>query len=79
MGGFGSGRHDGGRCTDDMRPLDVRKIHRAGLLKPAVRSPGSGRATAKPRRPSGCGLRLTAWFWTTGTEAHTTTAANGSR
>ena len=34
MGGFGSGRHGGGRCTDDMRPLDVRKIHRAGLLQP---------------------------------------------
>ena len=34
MGPFGSGRHGGGRCTDDMRPLDVRKIHRSGLLKP---------------------------------------------
>ena len=34
MGGFGSGRHDGGRCTDDMRPLDLRKIDRAGLLTP---------------------------------------------
>lgn len=34
MGGFGSGRHDGGRCTDDLRPLDVRKINRAGLLTP---------------------------------------------
>ena len=34
MGGFGSGTHSGGRCTDDMRPLDVRKIHRSGLLKP---------------------------------------------
>ena len=32
MGGFGSGRQSGGRCTDDMRPLDVRKINRAGLL-----------------------------------------------
>ena len=32
MGGFNSGRHGGGRCTDDMRPLDVRKINRAGLL-----------------------------------------------
>lgn len=32
MGGFGSGRQGGGRCTDDMRPLDVRKINRAGLL-----------------------------------------------
>jgi hypothetical protein len=34
MGGFGSGRQSGGRCTDDMRPLDVRKIHRDGLLSP---------------------------------------------
>ena len=34
MGGFGSGRQGGGRCTDDLRPLDVRKISRAGLLKP---------------------------------------------
>lgn len=34
MGGFGSGRHGGGRCTDDLRPLDVRKINRAGLLTP---------------------------------------------
>lgn len=32
MGGFNSGRHGGGRCTDDMHPLDVRKINRAGLL-----------------------------------------------
>lgn len=34
MGAMGSGRRNGGRCTDDMRPLDVRKIHRAGLLTP---------------------------------------------
>lgn len=34
MGGFGSGRHGGGRCTDDLRPLDVRRINRAGLLMP---------------------------------------------
>ena len=34
MGGFGSGRQGGGRCTDDMRPLDGRKINRAGLLTP---------------------------------------------
>ena len=34
MGGFGSGRQGGGRCTDDMRPLDVRKINRGGLLTP---------------------------------------------
>ena len=34
MGGFGSGRQGSGRCTDDMRPLDVRKINRAGLLTP---------------------------------------------
>lgn len=32
MGGFGSGRQSGGQCTDDKRPLDVRKINRAGLL-----------------------------------------------
>lgn len=32
MGGFNSGRRGGGLCTDDMRPLDVRKINRAGLL-----------------------------------------------
>src|SRR5664280_508678 len=32
MGGFGSGRHGGGRFTDEMRALDVRKIHRAGML-----------------------------------------------
>ncbi len=34
MGGFGSGRQGGGRCTDDLRPLDVRKINRTGLLTP---------------------------------------------
>jgi hypothetical protein len=34
MGGFGSGRQGGKRCTDDMRPLDVRKINRAKLLTP---------------------------------------------
>ena len=34
MGGFGSGRQGGGRCTDDLRPLDVRKINRARLLTP---------------------------------------------
>lgn len=34
MGGFGSGRHGGGRCTDDLRPLDVCRINRAGLLTP---------------------------------------------
>jgi len=34
MGGFGSGRQGGGRCTDDLRSLDVRKINRAGLLTP---------------------------------------------
>lgn len=32
MGGTGSGRQGGGRCTDDMRALDVRAINRAGLL-----------------------------------------------
>ncbi len=34
MGGFGSGRQGGRRCTDDMRALDVRKIARDGLLTP---------------------------------------------
>ena len=34
MGGYGSGRHSGGRCTDDMRALDVRKIKRSGYLTP---------------------------------------------
>lgn len=34
MGGFGSGGQGGRRCTDDMRPLDVREINRAGLLTP---------------------------------------------
>lgn len=34
MGGFGSGRQRGARCTDDMRSLDVRKINRAELLTP---------------------------------------------
>jgi hypothetical protein len=32
MGGLGSGRHGGGRCTDDLFPLDVRKMYRYGLL-----------------------------------------------
>ena len=36
MGGFGSGRQGRRRCTDDLRPLDVRKIHRAGYLKPGT-------------------------------------------
>ena len=33
MGGFGSGRHGGRDCTDDMRALDVRKLQRQRLLK----------------------------------------------
>ena len=33
MGGFGSGRHGGRDCTDDMRALDVRKIQRRKMLK----------------------------------------------
>ena len=37
MGGFGSGRKDGKRCTDDMHALDVRKISRKGLLVPGRR------------------------------------------
>lgn len=34
MGGYNSGRRDGKRTTDDMHILDIRKIERAGLLKP---------------------------------------------
>lgn len=34
MGGVGSGARSGRRCTDDMQPLDVREISRAGLLTP---------------------------------------------
>ena len=34
MGGFGSGRHGGKDCTDDMRALDVRKLQRQRLLTP---------------------------------------------
>lgn len=37
MGGLGSGRHGGERCTDELRPLDVRKINRARLLTPGRR------------------------------------------
>jgi hypothetical protein len=36
MGGFGSGRQGGKRCTNDMLALDVRSIHRAGRLKPGT-------------------------------------------
>ena len=35
MGGFGSGRGQGGKdTTNDMRPLDIRKLQRDGLLTP---------------------------------------------
>lgn len=34
MGGFGSGRNSGKRTTGDMHVLDIRRIARAGLLKP---------------------------------------------
>ena len=34
MGGFGSGRHGGKSTTGDMHVLDIRKIARAGRLKP---------------------------------------------
>ena len=35
MGGYGSGRGQGGKdTTSDMRPLDIRRLHRAGLLTP---------------------------------------------
>ncbi len=36
MGGFGSGRQGGKRCTNDMLALDVRSIHRAGRLTPGT-------------------------------------------
>lgn len=34
MGGYGSGRRWGKEKTSDMRPLDVRKLQREGLLTP---------------------------------------------
>lgn len=35
MGGFGSGRGQGGKSTtSDMRPLDIRRLQRDGLLTP---------------------------------------------
>ena len=35
MGGYGSGRGQGGKgTTSDMRPLDIRKLQRDGLLTP---------------------------------------------
>ena len=35
MGGFGSGRGQRGKdTTSDMRPLDIRKLQRDGLLTP---------------------------------------------
>ena len=34
MGGFGSGRQGGKRCTNEMLALDVRSINRAGRLTP---------------------------------------------
>lgn len=34
MGGIGSGRRSGKRCIDDLFPLDIRTINRAGLLTP---------------------------------------------
>lgn len=37
MGGFGSGRHGGKSCTDDMRALDVRRLERDGFLKLGMR------------------------------------------
>ena len=37
MGGFGSGPRTGRQCTDDLRPLDIRKIHRSGLLRTGQR------------------------------------------
>ncbi len=37
MGGFGSGKQTGRRCTDELRSLDVRKLHRTGCLAPGRR------------------------------------------
>jgi hypothetical protein len=37
MGGFGSGRRSSKSCTDDMRALDVRRLHRDGFLRPGMR------------------------------------------
>lgn len=34
MGGYSSGRRGGRSTTDDMRPLDVRRLKREGLLVP---------------------------------------------
>ncbi|MBK8318351.1 MAG: hypothetical protein IPL05_06980 [Betaproteobacteria bacterium] len=34
MGGYGSGRQGGKRSTDSMNPLDIRRMHRDGLLTP---------------------------------------------
>ena len=34
MGGYNSGRHGGKSCTGDMWALDIRRIQRAGRLKP---------------------------------------------
>lgn len=34
MGGIGSGRYGGRHLTSDYRQLDVRELHRAGLLQP---------------------------------------------
>lgn len=38
MGGIGSGRgyQDGKKTTSDMKPLDIRQLHRKGLLKPGA-------------------------------------------
>jgi len=33
MGGYNSGRRGGKDCTDDMRRIDVRRLHRDGYLK----------------------------------------------
>ena len=37
MGGYGSGRRGGRETTDDYRRLDVRELHRAGVLVPGWR------------------------------------------
>ena len=51
MGGYNSGRRDGKR-TDDMHVFDIRKIQRAGLLKP-----GGIQLAVDAQRQQDCGHR----------------------
>lgn len=78
MGGFGSGRQ-GGRCTDDLRPLDVRKINRAGLLTPGRWFNWQWTCNGEVTGTIGMRVEADAWFWTIGTRTATTTAASGSQ